>query len=47
MDLRNRFNTPCKLIFAINPKILRPPGADILIMCCREMRYISQNACII
>ena len=30
MDPRNRFKTPCEHIFAINPKILRIPGAEII-----------------
>ena len=30
MDLRNRINTPCKPLFVVNPKILRPSGAEIL-----------------
>jgi len=30
MDLRNRINTPCKHMFVVNPKILRPPGAEII-----------------
>ena len=37
MDPRNRFRTPCKPIFAINPKITRIPGAEIT-------HALSQNA---
>ena len=29
MDPGNRSNTPCKPMFAINPKIIRPSGAEI------------------
>ena len=37
MDLRNRINTPCKHMFVVNPKILRPPGAEII--------FARENAC--
>ena len=40
MDLRNRINTPCKPLFVVKPKILRPSGAEIL-ACARFAKCVD------
>ena len=40
MDIKNRVDTPCKSMFVVNPKILRPSGAEIL-ACARFAKCVD------